>query len=245
MAEVPVSSTMSPMRQVCLASHLLMDSSSVKPENQGARRLCLADCIIDERMPSKAKKGGMSRTPSPSSLLRQNATRQSKHMEKKGPATPGEVTPRERLQTAFRVQRDVNGESTHLGPESWRLDIPNAGSCSSAHSPSNLVGTPGTMNTWSCDESTAMSMPLVPSPPFCVVARQNKPECARKQPKDKRSDASQPQANSVVSVGSMGHPLYGAEPCKYNQRRRGCKDGAACDRCHLCDWKRHEIPSGQ
>jgi len=43
--------------------------------------------------------------------------------------------------------------------------------------------------------------------------------------------------DGVVSVGSVGHPQCCAAPCKYASRR-GCKDGAACARCHLCPWTR-------
>lgn len=41
------------------------------------------------------------------------------------------------------------------------------------------------------------------------------------------------------SAGSIGHPFTCAEPCKYvKKKNRGCKDGAACNRCHLCEWKK-------
>ncbi|CAK0837175.1 unnamed protein product [Prorocentrum cordatum] len=43
---------------------------------------------------------------------------------------------------------------------------------------------------------------------------------------------------TLPSAGSLGHPYTCAEACKYASRSRGCKDGAACDRCHLCEWKR-------
>mmetsp|Transcript_50586 Transcript_50586/g.156551 ORF Transcript_50586/g.156551 Transcript_50586/m.156551 type:complete len:208 (+) Transcript_50586:72-695(+) len=36
--------------------------------------------------------------------------------------------------------------------------------------------------------------------------------------------------------GSMGHPDRCALPCKYAFKARGCKDGSACTRCHLCPW---------
>uniref|UniRef100_A0A6U9JAL8 C3H1-type domain-containing protein n=1 Tax=Zooxanthella nutricula TaxID=1333877 RepID=A0A6U9JAL8_9DINO len=42
---------------------------------------------------------------------------------------------------------------------------------------------------------------------------------------------------SPVSAGSVGHPFSCAAPCKYSHRR-GCKDGAACTRCHICRWSR-------
>jgi len=44
----------------------------------------------------------------------------------------------------------------------------------------------------------------------------------------------------LVSKGSVGHPYSCAEACKYAKKKRGCKDGASCDHCHLCDWKRYE-----
>lgn len=40
------------------------------------------------------------------------------------------------------------------------------------------------------------------------------------------------------SCGSVGHPEACAGPCKYASKTRGCKDGAACQRCHLCRWNR-------
>lgn len=43
-----------------------------------------------------------------------------------------------------------------------------------------------------------------------------------------------------VSKGSVGHPYSCAEACKYAKKKKGCKDGAFCDHCHLCDWKRYE-----
>mmetsp|Transcript_114022 Transcript_114022/g.179492 ORF Transcript_114022/g.179492 Transcript_114022/m.179492 type:complete len:222 (-) Transcript_114022:93-758(-) len=42
---------------------------------------------------------------------------------------------------------------------------------------------------------------------------------------------------SEPSVGSRGHPYTCAEACKYMSKKRGCKDGVDCDRCHLCPWK--------
>lgn len=46
------------------------------------------------------------------------------------------------------------------------------------------------------------------------------------------------------SVGSIGHPYTCAEFCKYAKKARGCKDGADCNRCHLCTAKRQpETPN--
>lgn len=47
----------------------------------------------------------------------------------------------------------------------------------------------------------------------------------------------------IVSRGSVGHPHNCKEACKYVIKKRGCKDGVNCDRCHLCNWKRHPAPA--
>lgn len=44
-------------------------------------------------------------------------------------------------------------------------------------------------------------------------------------------------APPVFSTGTVGHPRHCAEACKYYAKKRGCKDGAACDHCHLCVWR--------
>jgi len=49
----------------------------------------------------------------------------------------------------------------------------------------------------------------------------------------------------VVSRGSVGHPHSCQEACKYVVKKRGCKDGAMCSRCHLCEWKRNSAAQGQ
>mmetsp|Transcript_25047 Transcript_25047/g.83579 ORF Transcript_25047/g.83579 Transcript_25047/m.83579 type:complete len:228 (+) Transcript_25047:225-908(+) len=44
------------------------------------------------------------------------------------------------------------------------------------------------------------------------------------------------------SEGSRGHPECCLPPCKYASKARGCKDGSACGRCHLCPWGRTKAP---
>jgi len=44
-------------------------------------------------------------------------------------------------------------------------------------------------------------------------------------------------AEDAPSTGSIGHPFSCAAACKYIKKSRGCKDGADCDRCHLCAFK--------
>eukprot|EP00927_Polykrikos_kofoidii_P015402 TRINITY_DN16843_c0_g2_i1.p1 TRINITY_DN16843_c0_g2~~TRINITY_DN16843_c0_g2_i1.p1 ORF type:complete len:329 (-),score=33.97 TRINITY_DN16843_c0_g2_i1:75-1004(-) len=45
-------------------------------------------------------------------------------------------------------------------------------------------------------------------------------------------------AQGIPSVGSFGHPMFCAGPCKFFRKTRGCKDSDACNRCHLCSWRR-------
>lgn len=43
-------------------------------------------------------------------------------------------------------------------------------------------------------------------------------------------------STDLPSSGSLGHPLSCGLPCKYHRKPKGCKDAAACIRCHLCLW---------
>merc|ERR1712032_636928 len=52
--------------------------------------------------------------------------------------------------------------------------------------------------------------------------------------------ATSKNARPLVSKGSVGHPYSCAEACKYAKKKKGCKDRALCDHCHLCDWKRYK-----
>jgi len=48
-------------------------------------------------------------------------------------------------------------------------------------------------------------------------------------------DPEVPESNfAMESKGSRGHPYSCASACKYIKKTRGCKDGADCNRCHLC-----------
>lgn len=60
----------------------------------------------------------------------------------------------------------------------------------------------------------------------------------QKNAQQSRVAATREQHCCVVSVGSVGHPLACKDACKYNSKKRGCKDGPNCDHCHLCQWKR-------
>eukprot|EP00419_Tripos_fusus_P058697 CAMPEP_0172917218 /NCGR_PEP_ID=MMETSP1075-20121228/197892_1 /TAXON_ID=2916 /ORGANISM="Ceratium fusus, Strain PA161109" /LENGTH=219 /DNA_ID=CAMNT_0013776649 /DNA_START=1 /DNA_END=657 /DNA_ORIENTATION=- len=43
-------------------------------------------------------------------------------------------------------------------------------------------------------------------------------------------------SSPTASLGSIGHPVSCAKACKFIMKKRGCKDGALCDHCHLCEW---------
>jgi len=47
--------------------------------------------------------------------------------------------------------------------------------------------------------------------------------------------------SSPLSIGSRGHPYLCAEACKYVKKARGCKDGANCNRCHVCSWSQSNM----
>jgi len=45
---------------------------------------------------------------------------------------------------------------------------------------------------------------------------------------------SKPLEEVRLSAGSAGHPHCCGLPCKYAGKKKGCKEGAECTRCHLC-----------
>lgn len=49
-----------------------------------------------------------------------------------------------------------------------------------------------------------------------------------------------PSPEPVLSIGSVGHPFTCQDACKYVWKKRGCKDGADCSRCHACVYNRYE-----
>lgn len=55
--------------------------------------------------------------------------------------------------------------------------------------------------------------------------------------KGRRVDVAKGGKLIVASAGSVGHPQNCAPACKYTNKLRGCKDGANCVKCHLCEWR--------
>jgi len=54
---------------------------------------------------------------------------------------------------------------------------------------------------------------------------------------DEDEDEYEGTAVRTASRGSAGHPDGCAKACKFVSTKRGCKDGADCDHCHLCTWR--------
>jgi len=44
-----------------------------------------------------------------------------------------------------------------------------------------------------------------------------------------------------ASYGSIGHPHFCAQACKYIDRKSGCRDGRECPNCHFCSWRRTRV----
>lgn len=62
------------------------------------------------------------------------------------------------------------------------------------------------------------------------------PEPTRVPPEHPEAAAAAAAAGAAPSRGSLGHPQSCGLACKYARKSRGCKDGYACARCHLCRW---------
>lgn len=76
----------------------------------------------------------------------------------------------------------------------------------------------------------ALPRPLPPAPSFDLDSGTTAQQAAEL--------GAEPEAAPCPSIGSSGHPCTCAEACKFVWKRRGCKEGAACDRCHLCVWRK-------
>jgi len=99
----------------------------------------------------------------------------------------------------------------------------------------------GTMSEWQGMMET--NVPPPPLPTVCMVYLQG--GLPQFQVQHENSEGMLcPDMGTDVSAGSMGHPFTCAQPCKYNRKRRGCKDGALCNHCHLCVWKRYGSTKG-
>eukprot|EP00419_Tripos_fusus_P001534 CAMPEP_0172678130 /NCGR_PEP_ID=MMETSP1074-20121228/15165_1 /TAXON_ID=2916 /ORGANISM="Ceratium fusus, Strain PA161109" /LENGTH=184 /DNA_ID=CAMNT_0013496087 /DNA_START=91 /DNA_END=645 /DNA_ORIENTATION=- len=97
----------------------------------------------------------------------------------------------------------------------------------------------------SSDGSSPTNREEVPIAPPSTAIGANQTECVEiflatavsEEPHGEVPSDLQPPPRTV-SYGSVGHPLSCGGPCKYAWKRRGCKDGTKCNRCHLCEWRR-------
>mmetsp|Transcript_78953 Transcript_78953/g.205240 ORF Transcript_78953/g.205240 Transcript_78953/m.205240 type:complete len:255 (-) Transcript_78953:423-1187(-) len=110
----------------------------------------------------------------------------------------------------------------------------------------------------SCNDASQSPTPPPPPPPmFVLMPYMASTDCRAVPPAPgiwtcggsgcEEETPSEAQADVVglpdgcPSKGSVGHPFTCAEFCKYAKKARGCKDGAACDHCHLCTKKRESV----
>mmetsp|Transcript_6479 Transcript_6479/g.11246 ORF Transcript_6479/g.11246 Transcript_6479/m.11246 type:complete len:258 (+) Transcript_6479:95-868(+) len=86
---------------------------------------------------------------------------------------------------------------------------------------------------------------FVPPPPEQVWARDGSSTTISDDatPTDSANDGATEsvEGDGPPSIGSMGHPYLCADACKYVKKARGCKDGANCNRCHICSWNQSAV----
>ena len=80
--------------------------------------------------------------------------------------------------------------------------------------------------------------PKAAEPRGCQWADMTDNEEAEDEQADTPEEAGIMQYPLCVSFGSQGHPFSCGPACKYASKGKGCKDGANCDHCHLCKWKK-------
>jgi len=200
----------------------------VKPGSCGLRCIRLAD-YLDERVHPRSSWSGSSRTPSPSQWG--NSPKAMNPIERNSGNQPRSSTfmwPEEASNASRGARSDLSvlrrnpKQAQPLNLSMWISDdhVRSSGCVHNIRSGGALlVGPQVSSNVMSAEKNE------VSAPP-------------KKWPLQSRSKPQKLQFCSIVSVGSMGHPECCDEPCKYSHKERGCKDGAACNRCHLCIWRR-------
>jgi len=124
------------------------------------------------------------------------------------------------------------------------------------------AGNPGSPIAAGADQSQTMwmlcatMMPMTPAPGYWGGSELTCQPCdtafgdyiANGQEEVGAQDESLPKGCTTVvdaplcmpSLGSIGHPHMCADFCKYAKKAKGCKDGALCNRCHICTKKKAE-----
>jgi len=118
---------------------------------------------------------------------------------------------------------------TAMGSNDWR-SLPSVGSWSTIKSGKSDVSSEDG-GAWEADNFDMNGEPAAEVQ--CLPCLVDEPE--------EKEFASEPSESSVPpSKGSMNHPHSCAAACKYIKKPRGCKDGADCDRCHLCSFRNNK-----
>lgn len=113
-------------------------------------------------------------------------------------------------------------------------------------SPTNSTSTPTTPPAPQHQPALSPFMPLaneaVPPPPVPTKQQQQQQVSKKASKKAAKKEKETPAEIAVtMSRGSVGHPHRCGEACKYVRKSRGCKDGALCDHCHICEWNRYAV----
>lgn len=153
--------------------------------------------------------------------------------------------------------RTPRGPAVPTGGAVHQLEVMSGGGSPHAHagSPALTSAAAPTLppGVWQCRPNANLWCPVyymdgfeadasaaVPPPPMPVAPRaaaHGSFQGMKHQMQNLRTSVS--SATVVTSVGTVGHPFLCSDACKYAKKPRGCKDGATCARCHVCDWTKH------
>lgn len=114
---------------------------------------------------------------------------------------------------------DLHEKLTHLAEKQNFFEA--------CHVPVDLQNT----KPWSTDEFIKVPLPE----PSSNASTMLPPPAPHAVP---RGEYRKHRPTTIVSKGSVGHPLKCATACKYVKRKGGCRDGADCPNCHECFWSK-------
>mmetsp|Transcript_98196 Transcript_98196/g.247818 ORF Transcript_98196/g.247818 Transcript_98196/m.247818 type:complete len:266 (+) Transcript_98196:63-860(+) len=176
-----------------------------------------------------------SRTPSPEPLHRREPTGVHKMPSGQWAAWTLDYNEEDVLSCAARSDEDLPPEISSTptsSPDAQTAESDKALQTPPPPPPPVLVLMPFMANT-ACGSSFRTHFAPQARGMFSFPGRDD----AEKKPSEATSDAAR-LPEECPSKGSIGHPFTCANFCKYARKSRGCKDGAACDHCHLCTQKR-------
>jgi|EP00427_Karlodinium_veneficum_P025243 hypothetical protein len=80
-------------------------------------------------------------------------------------------------------------------------------------------------------------------PPInCVAAYSSKSDSLEPKESEKAKTENSSSDEDRMSIGSLNHPVGCAAPCRYVNRKGGCRNGKTCPECHFCHWRRNLAP---